>query len=63
MKRKLEILTGIILLCCVSGFVYYEYTKPKCVQTPQIKILYYDMSGDSQEFDEDDIQDEDAQNG
>jgi hypothetical protein len=57
MKRKYEILAAIILLCIVSGFICYEYSKPECIQTPQIKILYYSIPNDHEEFDMDDISD------
>lgn len=57
MRRKLEILAVIILLCVVACFIYYECTKQECVQTPQIKVLYYNVSNDSQDFYDDDISD------
>ena len=57
MRRKLEILAVIILLCVVACFIYYECTKPECVQTPQIKVLYYNVSNDGQDFYDDDISD------
>jgi len=68
MRRKFEILAVIILLCVVACFIYYEYTKPECVQTPQIKILYYstpdsEMLNDEEDDISDTIQDEVIQNG
>lgn len=60
MKRKLEILAGIVLLCTVVGFVYYEISRPACVQTPEIKILYYNMTPDNDDI-SDTIRDEELQ--
>lgn len=60
MKRKLEILAAIVLLCTVVGFVYYEISKPTCVQNPEIKILYYNMPADNDDI-SDTVADEELQ--
>jgi hypothetical protein len=57
MRRKFEILAVIILLCVVACFIYYECIKQECIQTPQIKIIYYSMPSNQQKFDDDDISD------
>ncbi len=64
MKRKLEILTGIILLCSVSGFIYYEYTKPACLQDSSMNFMLYTTDDDQDEdYYEDSTLDGMVQNG